>query len=158
MLTRDFAGGFAATVIGSVYLYFTLQIRSSALADSVGPAGIPKVLGVLMILLGAILCMQATYKYVKSAKPIQPEWTGQQIRILRAAGLLLLGVAYLVIVKTLGYALSIAVLIMITTLYQGTMFSWRVPVIAAGGGLALWLIFDRLLGIAMPSGIFQTVW
>ncbi len=154
MLSKDFTGGVAAIVIGSVYLYFSLQIRSSPLTDTVGPAGLPKILGVLMILLGAILALQATYRYLKTKTPTQSEWTGQQTRILRAAGLLLLGIGYLLIVNTFGYALSISILILFAAMYQGARFNWQVPVIAAGGGLCLWLVFDRLLGISMPAGIF----
>lgn len=154
MFTRDLAGGLAAIVTGGVYLWFTFQIRSSSLADTVGPAGIPKVLGMLMIVLGFILCLQSSIRYLKLKQASAPEWSGQQTRLLRAGGLLLLGIAYLLIVNTLGYALSVAILIMLTSLYLGARFSWRVPTIAAAGGLTLWLIFAKVLGIAMPAGIF----
>lgn len=154
MLSRDFVGGLAAILTGSVYLFFTYKLRTSSLADSVGPAGLPKVLGILMILLGLALCVQATFNYLKSGKPNTPEWTGQGKRVLRAAGLLLLGITYLMVVETLGYAVSIALLIMLTALYLGTPWSWRVPVIAGSGALALWAIFVQLLRISMPPGIF----
>jgi len=154
MFSRDFAGGIAAIITGSVYLYYTLQIRSSPLADTIGPTGIPKVLGVLMVLLGVLLSLQAMYTALKSSEPVPSEWTGQYRLVLRAAGLLVLGIMYLLIVKTLGYPISIAILLLLTTLYMGARFNWRVPAIAACGGLALWLLFDRLLGIAMPSGTF----
>ena len=45
--------------IGSGYLWMAYQIRQSALDDAVGPAGLPKVLAVLMIGLGAMLCLKA---------------------------------------------------------------------------------------------------
>lgn len=153
-ISRDLAGGVAAIVIGSIYLYFTFQIRSSSLADTVGPAGIPKVLGILMIVLGLILCLQAIIIRLKSPLSIPSEWDGQPIRILRAAGVLLLCAGYLAIVNTLGYPVSVSLLILLAALYQGARFSWRLPVIAICGGLLLWLIFARLLGISMPSGIF----
>jgi putative tricarboxylic transport membrane protein len=144
----------AAIIIGSLYLYFTLQMRTSSLADTVGPAGVPRVLGILMILLGIVLCVQSFITHLKSPRPFKSEWTGQPERILRAAGLLLLAIGYLVVVNTLGYTLSVAILIMLAALYLGARFSWRVPAIAAGGALSLWLIFAWLLGIAMPAGIF----
>ena len=154
ILSKDLAGGIAATGIGSIYLYYSTQIRSSPLADSVGPAGTPKLLGILMIALGLLLCAQALYRSLHIHAPAPSQWTGDGRRVLRAAGLLLLGIAYLAVVKTLGYTLSIALLIIFTALYQGAAIGCRLPVIGAAGGLVLWLIFDRLLGIVMPSGKF----
>jgi hypothetical protein len=153
MLSRDFTGGLAAIIIGGVYLYYTAQIRTSSLADNIGPAGIPTALGVLMIILGLILCAQALARSL-TAKPIQPEWTGEGKRIWRAAVMLLLGIAYLAVVETLGYIVSMTLLIVLTALYLGTPLSWRVPIIAGGGALTLWALFVQLLGINMPSGIF----
>lgn len=155
MLSRDFTGGIAAICIGGVYLFYTIQIRSSSLADSIGPAGIPRALGIIMIALGMILCLQATIRYLKSEKPVKPAWTGEGKRIRNAAGLLLLGIGYLAVVNTLGYIVSLTLLVTLTALYLGSPLSWRVPVIAGGGALILWTLFVQLLGIAMPSGIFQ---
>jgi hypothetical protein len=152
MLSRDFTGGLAAILIGGVYLHYTSQIRTSSLADSVGPAGIPRALGIIMMILGVILCLQAAVIYFRSGYPIKPAWAGEGKRVLRAGGLLLLGIAYLAVVETLGYILSLTLLVTLTALYLGTPLSWRVPVIAGGGALVLWALFVQLLGIAMPSG------
>jgi putative tricarboxylic transport membrane protein len=56
---RDLIGGLAAILIGAGYLAMALQIRASALSDSVGPAGFPKLLAAIMIGLGVILCGRA---------------------------------------------------------------------------------------------------
>ena len=154
MLSRDFVGGLSALLVGSLYLILSLNLRTSALADSIGPAGLPKTLGILMILLGLMLCTQAVYHYFKSGKPEKSEWQGQGRRILRAAGLLCLGIAYLVAVKILGYAVSIAILLALVAMYQGAPANWRVAAIAVGGAAILWAVFVLLLGVAMPSGIF----
>ena len=45
MLTRDFVGGVASIAIGAVYLYFAYQLRTSALDDSMGPGGLPRIYG-----------------------------------------------------------------------------------------------------------------
>ena len=154
MLTRDLVGGIAAVVIGSVYLYQSTRLGSSFLSDSVGPAGIPMMLGVLMIILGLILSLRTVYRQLKSGEKFKSEWQGQGNRILRAAGLLLIGMAYLLVVQSLGYLLCIALLILMVALYQGAQLSWRIFVIAAGGAMTLWAFFVLLLGVSMPSGIF----
>ena len=154
MFSRDFVGGIAAVFIGSLYLLFTLNLRTSSLSDSVGPAGFPKVLGILMVLLGFILCLQSIYHYFRSDKAKKFEWKGQGKVILRAFGLLCLGVGYLLLVKTLGYAISIALLLFLVTMYQGAPVSWRVAAIAGSGAVVLWAVFVLLLGVSMPSGVF----
>ena len=58
MLTRDMVGAIAAILIGAVYLYFAHQLRVSALDDTLGPSGMPRILGWLMIALGAVLMVQ----------------------------------------------------------------------------------------------------
>jgi putative tricarboxylic transport membrane protein len=154
MLSRDFMGGLVAVLAGGLYLSLSLKLRSSALADSIGPAGLPNTLGILMIILGLVLCAQALWQYFKSGRPKTSEWQGQGRRILRAFGLLCLGMGYLVLVKILGYAMSIAILLALVALYQGATASWRVLAIAAGGAATLWAVFVLLLGVSMPSGIF----
>jgi hypothetical protein len=154
MLTRDFVGGVSAIIIGSVYLYHSTHLGSSLLADSIGPAGIPLMLGSLMITLGVVLCLQSIYHQYKSNQDLKPEWQGQRKRIFRASGMLLLGIAYLLVVQSLGYLLSIALLILLVALYQGADASWRVFVIAGGGAITLWAFFVLLLNVSMPSGIF----
>ncbi|MBT5032717.1 MAG: tripartite tricarboxylate transporter TctB family protein [Proteobacteria bacterium] len=154
MFSRDFVGGLAAVVTGSLYFFLSLNLRSSALADSVGPAGLPKILGGLMISLGLILCAQALYRSIKSNRLETNEWHGQGRRILRAFGLLCLGVGYLLLVKTLGYALSIAILLALVAVYQGASANWHLAAIASVGAGTLWAIFVLLLDVPMPSGIF----
>ena len=59
MLTRDFVGGVASIAIGAVYLFFAYQLRTSALDDSMGPGGLPRVYGWMLVGLGVILTAQA---------------------------------------------------------------------------------------------------
>lgn len=155
MFSKDFAGGLASVSVGSLYLYFSLSLRSSALSDTVGPAGFPKLLGVLMVFLGVVLCIQSLYNYFKQKASMSEEWHGQARVILRASGMLGMGIIYLLLVKTLGYLISIMLLIFMVALYQGVKPGWRVAIIAIAGAAGLWAIFTLLLGVSMPSGIFN---
>lgn len=153
MLSRDFAGGLAAIVLGSLYLYFAFQQRVSALADTIGPAGMPKVLGILMIALGLVLCLQALYQTYRLKVADSRQWQGQGRKLLRAAGLLCLAIAYLLVVSYLGYALSIAILLCIVALYLGAKPGWQLGLVALGGATMLWAIFVIVLGVQMPAGM-----
>ncbi len=158
MFSRDFVGGVATIVIGSVYLYFAYQLRVSALDDSMGPSGLPKVYGWLMMALGAMLTLQAIIVQRaivagRAPRPQKGEWEGQGRKIAYAAGLILIGIAYLFIVDTLGYVVSIALLVIVTAAYLGAGLNGRVVAVGVAGAVFLWAMFVALLGVRMPSGI-----
>jgi hypothetical protein len=157
MLNRDFVGGVAAMVIGAIYLYFATQIRASALDDTVGPGGMPTAYGWIMIALGAIVTAIAVTKTLRTAGGIDlsKEWSGQGVKMIRAAGLLAIGIAYLLIVTTIGYAPAIVLLLGATAFYQGATANFRTAGVALGGAAFLWVVFVALLGVSMPKGVLE---
>lgn len=141
----------AAIIIGAVYYYLALQIRETSLADTVGPAGVPKGFAFIMIGLGLALIVQSLV--MRHGEPlITAHWNEDRRRMLRAGGLLLIGVLYLLIVPLLGYLLTIAFLVMAVAAYQGAPVSLKLMGIGLGGALALWTTFVWLLRIPMPVG------
>lgn len=162
MLSRDLVGGVASVVIGAVYLYFAYQLRSSALDDTMGPGGMPRILGWLLVGLGVVLAVQSLVRAPAAAsgrgaaaEAPKGEWDGQGRKIYYAAGLLAIGVAYLFIVPTLGYVLSVALLIIATAAYLGAGLRTRVVAIGIGGAIFLYAMFVTLLGVRMPAGILS---
>ncbi|MCT7376754.1 tripartite tricarboxylate transporter TctB family protein [Chelativorans salis] len=159
MISRDLVGGLAAVVIGAVYLYFAYQLRVSALDDSLGPSGMPRIYGWLLLSLGLILTAQAVLSRLIGPPPaagreaLRGEWEGQGRRIAWAAGLLAIGAAYLFVVEKLGYLVSVALLILAAATFLGARFGTRLLAIAALGAVALWAIFALVLGVSMPSGL-----
>lgn len=167
MMTRELVGGIAAILLGSGYLATALQIRASALADAVGPAGIPKALAVVMIALGVVLCVQSLLagRRKRALEPIDrdAEQLDQEVEgigfagILRAGGLLAIGIAYLMIVRTVGYVPAIGALIVACALYGGAALTWRVFAIGIVGALFYWVLFVLILGIPLPAGILSSI-
>ncbi|WP_159588271.1 tripartite tricarboxylate transporter TctB family protein [Chelativorans xinjiangense] len=159
MISRDLVGGLAAVVIGAVYLYFAYQLRVSALDDSLGPSGMPRIYGWLLLSLGLILTAQAILSRLIGAplaagrEALRGEWEGQGRRIGWAAGLFAIGAAYLSAVEKLGYLVSVALLIPAAATFLGARFGPRLLAIAALGAVALWAIFALVLGVSMPSGL-----
>jgi hypothetical protein len=160
-MPRNLIGGIATILIGLAYLAMTFQIRASALDDSVGPAGFPKALAFMLTGLGLILCVQSLWALRArrlAAAPTPADASGGEGRggaqgMLRAAGMLALGIAYLLILRRLGYVPSIALLIIAAALYLGTPFSWRVVAIGVAGAVVYWVVFVRVLGIPQPPGL-----
>lgn len=155
-MTRDFAGGAAAGLVGAIYLVFAYQLRTSALDDTLGPGGMPRIYGWLMVGLAVALCLQT---WAKGARrdAADGEWHGQGRKILWAAGLLALGVGYLLVVETLGYLIAIALLLCAAAAYQGAPRNGRLAVVGIGGALVLWSLFAHVLGVAMPHGLLAAV-
>jgi hypothetical protein len=79
-------------------------------------------------------------------------WRASWRELRRAAGMLLIGVGYVVLVPYLGYILAIAALIVATTAYQGGVLNGRVVAVGFSGALVLWVLFVMLLGVPQPSG------
>ena len=164
-MPRNLIGGLATVAIGVAYLVMALGIRTSALADSVGPAGFPKVLAYALIGLGLVLCAQSLYA-MRARRAVLPgraaagsdpgseaESHDNPRGVLRAAGMLGLGIAYLLIIRYLGYVVSVALLMVASALYLGIPLSWRVFAIGAAGALVYWLLFVWILGIPQPPGL-----
>lgn len=159
MITRNLAGGLLSLLLGSVYLYFAYGIHKSALADSMGAGGVPQLYGWVMIGLSILLICQAIWAYVRSHDKISwiQEWQGQGMKTIKAAGLLCFGIVYLLIVDTLGYLLSIALLLFSVALYRGAPLGLRVLVTSIGGAIFIWTIFVIVLGVHMPQGLLESI-
>ena len=158
MITRNLAGGLLSLVLGSVYLYFAYGIHKSALADTMGAGGVPRLYGWLMIGLSILLICQAVWAYLRSDAKISwnEEWQGQGMKTIKAAGLLCFGIVYLLIVDILGYLLSIVLLLFGVAWYRGAPFGLRVIVTSIGGAIFIWAIFVLVLGVHMPPGILKS--
>ncbi|MCJ8518508.1 hypothetical protein ABID21_001169 [Pseudorhizobium tarimense] len=161
MLTRDFVGGVASIAIGAVYLFFAYQLRSSALDDSMGPGGLPRLYGWLLVGLGAVLTIQALLASRLATADVSSEekgeWDGQGRKVAFAAGLLAIGLGYIFVIETLGYLLSVAVLLLVTALYLGAGNKGRVVAVAVFGAIFLWVMFVIVLGVRMPSGLLASL-
>lgn len=156
MLSRDFVGGLAAILIGAVYLVFAYGLRTSALDDSVGPGGLPRAYGWMMLALGLMIAAGSAIKHVRSgaASDLRSEWKGQGRRVLWAAGLLAIGAGYIFGISTLGYPLAIALLLVAVSLFQGARPGLHIVAVGIGGAAFLWVVFVLVLGVSMPKGLF----
>ena len=73
---------------------------------------------------------------------------------LKAAGMLLLGVLYLLLVSLIGYPLAAGLLIAAVLLYYKEPFSLKVVITAGIGGIFFWVFFVFALEIPMPMGFW----
>jgi len=156
LINRDIWIGIVMLLVAVVYWLEADKIRISPLDGPIGASGLPKslayALGALAIILiirsvvGALAARKAAPSDNVEEKPLdmQPH--------LRALGILVIGVGYLLLVSWLGYIITVAALLLAVSLYIGAAFNLRTILIAVIGGVFYHLLFVEFLGIPLPAG------
>ena len=153
-MPKDLAGAVLLLLVAAGYYALAGGINPSALDDGVGAAGIPFIYAALVAALG--LALAAARWWFGRAAPRLADVESR--RLLGAAVMLGIGVAYVAVVAFLGYPLALAGVLAGAALYQGERPGWRLVRIALGGGAAFWLFFDGVLRLGMPSGFWPALW
>lgn len=160
-MTRDFVFGSVCLALAAGYYLMAAAIPDSALADSVGPQGLPKtyavVLGALSLILIAGSSPWKRSDHKRRHRSAPPNSFPLPPAIFRTAGMLVIGVLYLVLVPWAGYVLSLTGLIAATTYYQGGGLNARVALVSLSGALFFWGLFVAVLGIPHPPGIWPSL-
>ena len=156
-MPRDLAGAVLLLLVAAGYYALASGINPSALDDGVGAAGIPFIYAALVTALGlALAARAAAARWFGRAAP---RLAGvENRRLLRAAVMLGIGVAYAAVVGFLGYPLALAGVLAGAAFYQGERPGRRLVRIALAGGTAFWLFFDGVLRLGMPSGFWPALW
>ena len=150
MRNRDLVFGSATLALAAIYYALTVTIPQSDLADPIGPQGLPKTYAAVLAVLAIILIARSM------KRPANPR-TREPANLGRVIGMLLIGVAYIVVLPWLGYLLSVAALIAATTYFQGGSINLRSILVAISGALCFWVLFLWLLRIQYPAGLWPSV-
>jgi hypothetical protein len=145
----DLALGVAAMALAAAYLAAAATIPESLLADAVGAAGVPKLVGWAMGAAGALLCLRS----IRLGRRPVPAQSIQWRPHLLALGLLGLLIAYVIVAPLVGYPLSIALLTGAVAWYAGATFGWRLCVFSIASGAMFWVLFAAVFDLAMPRGV-----
>ncbi|MGK5683210.1 tripartite tricarboxylate transporter TctB family protein [Actinoplanes sp. URMC 104] len=130
-------------IVGAVVvLVDAARLRGSD--DALGPAAAPTLLGVLLGLLGGGLAFQ-------SRRSLRTR-TGEHRRLGRLAALVVTLIAFALLLPIMGYVVCSAGLFVSAALLLGAPHPARV--VAYGWTLAVvvFLIFDVLIGLSLPTG------
>ncbi|QLH20288.1 tripartite tricarboxylate transporter TctB family protein [Streptomyces sp. Rer75] len=139
---------------GVVVLGWAFAIPERATDQDVGPRAFP-------LLVGVGLCVSATFSTVRAFRGADREQTEQAREEARltdwgpVAALLALLVGYLFALAPCGYWQSTAVLFTLVARVLGSRKPLRDALIGLVLALAVYILFDRLLGIHLPPGIIR---
>ncbi|MFC7343339.1 tripartite tricarboxylate transporter TctB family protein [Saccharopolyspora griseoalba] len=153
MPTQDRRTVLASAAFGALMLLAAVVVLVDAMrlpstGSAVGPAAVSLLVGVLLGVVGAGLMVQSRMRlpHAVSGSPWQPR---AGLRVLAQVGAL---VAFALLLPWLGYVVSTAGLFVATALLLGAP---RAPQVVAYGwalAAAAFLVFDRLIGLSLPSG------
>jgi putative tricarboxylic transport membrane protein len=163
-LRRDLVGaGIALALAGAYWIGATHIHKSSLIGKGVGADALPKGLAVTLAILAVILVLQNLWQrrkglLPKDASATREEFAEARRKHLRAFGMFLIGLVFLLIVGYVGYIPAIFALFCVVVVYNGRPMSWRIAAIGAVLTAAFYAVFDLILHIPMPSGIWPQVW
>jgi hypothetical protein len=156
IINRDTWIGLVMLLVAVVYWFEADKIRISPLDGPVGASGLPKALAYALGALALVLIIRSLAGALTARKPTPTEDVEEQPPALRphlrALGLLVIGVGYLLLVNWLGYTVAIAALLLAVSLYIGAELNVRTVTIAVIGGVVYYLLFVQFLGIPLPAG------
>jgi putative tricarboxylic transport membrane protein len=161
---RDLVGaGICLALAGAYWVGATHIHKSSLIGKGVGADALPRGLAIALAVLSVILILQALFQRRKGPLPEDAPATRDQLaearhKHLRASGMFLIGLGFLLTVGYVGYIPAIFAMTCITAVYNGRPMSWRIAGIAAMVTVVLYVLFDVVLKIPMPEGIWPQIW
>ena len=160
-LGRDFWVGLVFLGVSALYWFESSKIRISPLDGPVNASGLPKALAWALGSLALLLIIRSLVILLAGlGKPPGSDGASfmEVLRPhLRAIGMLAIGVGYLLTVSWLGYAATVAALILVVSVYIGALPNLVTLAVAAGGGVLFHLLFVEFLGIPLPAGILGPI-
>jgi hypothetical protein len=168
VVSRDVVAGVLLFAASVGYYVMATGIPVSLIDTTVNSSALPKLLGIGGAGLSLVLIAQGLLQQRRqAAASVAPEPSasapGLWLQHRRALGILIIVVAYALLLNVLGYFVSMALMLGATAYYQAHFYRTvrSVPVmigLALGGALLFWLIFDQLVGIPMPDGLWRHLW
>ena len=152
MMRKDLVASAGMLLIAAAYYAMSTTIPESTLSDEVGPTGLPTVLAALLALAAIVIGIRA----LVSVPAVARDDADKEAEALwpRAIGMLLIGALYIPVASMVGYAPTLLLLLLAVALYEGMKPSWRMFAVAFGGAAFFWLLFDVVLGVRQPEGLF----
>lgn len=139
---------------GVAVLGWAFAIPEGAIDQDVGPRAFPLLVGVGLCVAASVAVVQA----FRGSDPALTEQAREEARLTEwrpVAALLALLVGYLFALAPCGYWQSTAVLFALVARVLGSRRILRDALIGLVLALAVYFLFDRLLGIHLPPGIVR---
>lgn len=136
-----------------VYWFQADALPNSVLGGSVGAAGMPELLAVALGVMACVLVAQSLLAS-DAARSASRAMLPSRMEFLRAMGIWLISLCFVLILPWAGYPVSVAGILIVIAMYYGRRPSPVLIAFAIGGAVVFYLLFTKLLGVPMPLGIW----
>lgn len=160
-LNRDGIASAAALCLAGLYWVGAENIpRSSLIGNGIGADAIPVSLAVALAIFSSILLIRTLilrFRLDAAEAPTDEERQERREiwrRHARAAGMVAIGLVFLLILEPVGYVLSTIALAFATAVYNGQSVNVRVVAFAVGLAVLFYGLFAGVLHIPLPTGVF----
>jgi putative tricarboxylic transport membrane protein len=154
MLIRDLACAVLGWALAGAAWIGASQLQRSMLSDDFGADGLPRGLAVLLAVVSTVIAVRAVVAWRRAAPVAASADDETLLQHAKALGIIALGIGYVLLAPFGGYLVTAFALIAATSLHYGARPSATLFGVAAGGAFVLWLTFAKLLGLAMPVGLW----
>jgi len=149
---RDVLTGLMAAVFGWVYRQQAHSIENSLLSDEVGAGGVPGAIGAFFCLVGLALMVKGLW-HMANTPTVQSAATDWRKHGM-ALSLVMVLVLYVVVLPLVGYMLAMTMMMALVAWLAGSKQHRTVIVMAVIGGPSMWVLFDQVLRVRMPTGLW----
>ena len=143
-------------ILGGIILTQVSQIGTGAGFIVVGPRIFPLVVGIGFLALGLFLLLRTTVLLDRDlivdveVEEASTDWSTTVLALLSL-------IAYASLLHPLGYTLATALFFPVVGRILGSHRLWRDIIIGLALGLAIYLIFTRVLGVRLPAGLLAGI-
>lgn len=143
-------------ILGGIILTQVSKIGTGAGFIVVGPRIFPVAVGIGFLILGLFLLLRVTFVLDRdlvadvTTEEASTDWSTTILALLSL-------IAYAAILHPLGYTLATALFFPVTGRILGSRRLWRDILIGLVLGLAIYLIFTRVLGVRLPAGLLAGI-
>ena len=153
----EWAIAVALLAIGVVVLLDGLHQPTSTSASGVGAGFVPTVVGAVLIVLAAALCVQIARGSVGEAETAEGDVDVRTTKWVPLAVCVAAILLFIVAVEPVGYLIVSAVCFWMTAWAMGARSHLKSALIAVLLSVVVYFSFTRLLDISLPAGIFEGI-
>lgn len=151
MAVQDRRTSLATGLFGALMLFAAVVLVVDAMrlpgqGSAMGPGVMPVIVAALLGAVGIGLLVQTAIRLPRSARD---ERTGAWWRVVALVAVLL---AFAALLPVVGYVLAATGLFVAAALLLGAPRRWVVLAYGWALAAAVFLVFDRLIGLSLPSG------
>ena len=150
-MTKNMQSGLLAVILGLAYLAGTFKIPMYDTGDSIGPRSFPFLIAAIVLICGVALIINDLR--AKERKPFSWGFVANSAVWLRIAATIFFGIAFGLVLDTLGYLIAMFLFMIIITELINVGRHKQNLIISVLFALISFLSFAVLLKLSLPRGL-----